>query len=171
MPRDSNNTYTLPEAPFQPNTVAQPTPVNNNFSDIATALTASFTRGETTAFSRSLLDDADAATARGTLGGTATGVAVFTAADAAAARATLGVPAAPQPAGVSGPGEIVAIAPPAGVGFTLPAGGTWLVFVQRFNSSTGAFLFVSGFSVLAGGTALATPGAGERLNGFAWRIA
>jgi hypothetical protein len=93
MPRDSNNTYTLPEAPFQPNTVAQPTPVNNNFSDIANALTASLTRGETTAFSRSLLDDADAATARGTLGGTATGVAVFTAADAAAARTAIGATA------------------------------------------------------------------------------
>lgn len=68
MPRDSNQVYTLPEAAFQPNTVAQPTPVNNNFSDIATALTASLTRGETTPYTRTLLDDADAAAARATLG-------------------------------------------------------------------------------------------------------
>ncbi|HEV7455175.1 MAG TPA: hypothetical protein VGN96_00245 [Roseococcus sp.] len=67
MPRDSNNVYTLPEAPFQPNTVAQPGAVNNNFSDVAGALTDSLTRAETTAFTRGLLDDADAAAARNTL--------------------------------------------------------------------------------------------------------
>ena len=93
MPRDSNNVYTLPEAPFQPNTVAQPAPVNNNFSDIATALTDSLTRAETTPFTRGLLDDADAATARTTLGATVTGGALFTAADATAARGTLGAAA------------------------------------------------------------------------------
>lgn len=93
MPRDSNNIYSLPEAPFQPNTVAQPAPVNNNFSDIATALTDSLTRAETTPFTRGLLDDADAATARTTLGATATGGALFTAADATAARTTLGAAA------------------------------------------------------------------------------
>lgn len=90
MPRDSNQVYTLPEAPFQTNTVAQPGAVNNNFSDIAAALTTSLTRAETTAFSRSLLDDPDASTARTTLGATTTGSALMTAADAAAARTTLG---------------------------------------------------------------------------------
>ena len=42
------------------------------------------------AFAATLLDDADAAAARATLGGTVVGSGVFTAADAAAARATLG---------------------------------------------------------------------------------
>lgn len=93
MPRDSNQVYTLPEAPFQTNTVAQPAAVNNNFSDIAAALTTSLTRGETTAFSRSLLDDPDASTARTTLGATTTGSALMTAADAAAARTALGATA------------------------------------------------------------------------------
>lgn len=45
------------------------------------------------AFGRSLVDDADAAAARTTLGGTATGVAVFTAANAAAARTATGAAA------------------------------------------------------------------------------
>src|SRR3954469_23647705 len=42
MPRDASGTYTLPEAPFQPQTVAQSSRVNHNFSDIAAALTDSF---------------------------------------------------------------------------------------------------------------------------------
>lgn len=68
MPRDGSNTYTLPEAPFVANTVIDPTDMNSNFNDIATALTDSFTRAETTSFSRSLLDDGNAAAACQTLG-------------------------------------------------------------------------------------------------------
>lgn len=44
-----------------------------------------------TAYARTLLDDANAATARGTLGATTTGNALFTAANAAAGRAALGL--------------------------------------------------------------------------------
>lgn len=68
MPRDGSNTYSLPEAPFVANTPALASAVNSNFSDIATALTDSFTRAETTSFSRTLLDDANAAAACQTLG-------------------------------------------------------------------------------------------------------
>jgi hypothetical protein len=68
MPRDTNQTYSLPEAPFVAGTVASPTAVNENFSDIALALTASLTRGETTSWSRGLLEDIDASEGRATLG-------------------------------------------------------------------------------------------------------
>jgi hypothetical protein len=68
MPRDTNQNYSLPEAPFVAGTVASPTAVNANFSDIALALTASLTRGETTSWSRGLLDDIDASAGRATLG-------------------------------------------------------------------------------------------------------
>jgi hypothetical protein len=68
MPRDGSRNYTLPEAPFVANTVIDPTDMNSNFSDIATALTDSFTRAETTSFSRNLLDDTTAGAACQTLG-------------------------------------------------------------------------------------------------------
>src|SRR3954465_6487326 len=42
MPRDASGTYTLPEAPFQPNTLAQSARVNHNFTDIAAALSDSY---------------------------------------------------------------------------------------------------------------------------------
>jgi hypothetical protein len=42
MPRDASGNYTLPEAPFQPNTLAQSARVNHNFTDIAAALSDSF---------------------------------------------------------------------------------------------------------------------------------
>ncbi len=80
MPRDGSNTYSLPEAPFVPNTVALASTINSNLNDIATALTDSFTRAETTTFTRTLLDDTTAGAARATLGvelwgGTAGGTA------------------------------------------------------------------------------------------------
>lgn len=44
MSRDVSGTYTLPEAAFVPATVALSAKVNNNFSDIGTALTGSLAR-------------------------------------------------------------------------------------------------------------------------------
>ncbi len=44
MPRNGLGTYFLPEAPFVPGTVISSAAVNDNFSDIATALTGSFAR-------------------------------------------------------------------------------------------------------------------------------
>lgn len=41
MPRSGGGVYTLPQAPFTPNTVIQSSVVNSDFSDIATALTQS----------------------------------------------------------------------------------------------------------------------------------
>jgi hypothetical protein len=50
MSRDGSGNYSLPQAPFVPNTVISSTSVNSNFSDIATALTQSFSRdGQTQA--------------------------------------------------------------------------------------------------------------------------
>jgi hypothetical protein len=147
MPRDSNNTYTLPEAPFQPNTVAQPTPVNNNFSDIATALTASLTRGETTAFSRSLLDDADAATARGTLA------------------------AAPIPTTAATVGEWLLRSSAGSAALLLPAGGTWAYFIWTVDASTGVFTQNFGASIAAGGVTIGPAAAGSYWIGLVWRIA
>lgn len=44
MSRDGNGTYSLPEAPFVFNTVIDETAVNNNFSDIGSALTQSLAK-------------------------------------------------------------------------------------------------------------------------------
>lgn len=41
MPRNSSGIYSLPETPFVPNTPIESAPVNNDFNDIATALTQS----------------------------------------------------------------------------------------------------------------------------------
>ena len=41
MPRNGAGTYTLPEPAFVTGTVIDPSPVNNDFNDIAQALTAS----------------------------------------------------------------------------------------------------------------------------------
>lgn len=41
MPRNSSGAYSLPELPFVPGTIIESDPVNQNFSDIATALTQS----------------------------------------------------------------------------------------------------------------------------------
>jgi hypothetical protein len=44
LPSDSSGNYTLPQAPFVANTLAKAIEVNNNFSDIAAALTDSESR-------------------------------------------------------------------------------------------------------------------------------
>jgi hypothetical protein len=44
LPRDGSGVYSLPEAAFAANTPAVASKVNSNFSDVATALTASVTR-------------------------------------------------------------------------------------------------------------------------------
>ena len=44
MADDGSGNFTLPSAPFAPNTTAQAGPVNDNFDDIATALTGRVTR-------------------------------------------------------------------------------------------------------------------------------
>jgi hypothetical protein len=54
MPRDGAGTYTLPNAPFVSGTVANPTPVNGNFSDIASEITGSLARNGTGAMSAPL---------------------------------------------------------------------------------------------------------------------
>lgn len=41
MPRNGSGTYTLPESPFVTGTTIDPSPVNNDFNDIAQALTGS----------------------------------------------------------------------------------------------------------------------------------
>lgn len=45
MPRNATGAYSLPEAPFVAGTVISSAAVNDNFSDIATALTGSLARG------------------------------------------------------------------------------------------------------------------------------
>jgi len=120
--------------------------MNGNFSDVAQALTDSFTRAETTAYTRTLLDDTDAATARNTL-------------------------AAPAvPTATPGVGQIDLINPGVNTAYTVPAGGSWLVFRQVFVLATGANAFSQAFSVVAGGTVIASPGAGNALIGWAWRV-
>src|SRR4051812_4714710 len=48
MPRDASGTYTLPIAPFQPLTLAKSADMNAAFTDIADALTDSWSRASPT---------------------------------------------------------------------------------------------------------------------------
>jgi hypothetical protein len=67
MPR-SSTTYTRAISAYTNGQVLTAVALNAEADDIATALTDSFTRGETTAYGRSLVSTADAAAARGVLG-------------------------------------------------------------------------------------------------------
>lgn len=119
-------------------------------------------------FIKGLLDDANAASAQTTLGGTTVGRAVFAAADATAGRAALSA----QPISVGGNtiGSITAINTLAGNGFNLPSGGTWEYQASRFTSPGGAYAGTNFVDIAAGGTSI--PGlSGYVLVGRAKRIA
>lgn len=77
---------------------------------------------------------------------------------------------APLPTASSGVGQIAFINPATATDYTLPAGGSWLVWRQQFATS-GDYPFVHNFSILAGGSSLGAPGAGFAWVGWAWRIA
>jgi hypothetical protein len=83
--------------------------------------------------------------------------------NAAAARSTVGAPASPSLLGFQH------ISTTIGGTWTLPAGGTWAYSVRGFTAATGAsnFQFVSG--IAAGGTAI-IDSPGVVFEGFAWRI-
>lgn len=57
-----------------------------------------------------------------------------------------------------------------GATFTVPAAGTWFVYINQFNVSTGAAVFAQSCTVVAGGSVLGPPAAGVALTGFIWRI-
>jgi hypothetical protein len=94
-------------------------------------------------------------------------------ANAAAARATLGIPDLPAtpalPQNAAGVGQVVTINPAVGSNYTLPAGGTWLTWRTQY-SDTGVYAFTHAFGVLNGGTSLGTPAPGYVWVGWAWRI-
>lgn len=101
-----------------------------------------------TAFARTLLDDADADTA----------------------RATLGAPALPTE--TAGVGQWVNIAVTAATSYTLPSGGTWAWFILATDTpgnTVNRGRCESG--VNAGGATVAGAVSGVAYNGFAWRIA
>lgn len=73
-----------------PSKLVKGTEINVEFSNIQTAVNSKLDSSGVTAFAATLLDDANAATARATLGSTTVGDAVFVAANAATARTALG---------------------------------------------------------------------------------
>ena len=160
-------------------------------ADLLPYMTGAGTMGQTalSGFARSLLDDANAAAARTTLGATATGTAAFTAADAAALRtaagatatgsslltaadaaAARGAIAAPAiPSMSAGPGQVALVNPGFGNAFVTPAGGTWLVWATQAGN-TGLWAFTHFFDIVGGGTSIGAPGASWAWIGFSWRV-
>jgi hypothetical protein len=111
---------------------------------------------------------ATAAELNATDGITTAGTDMIRAADAVAQLALVG--GAPLPKAASGVGQIAFINPGFATGYTVPSGGSWLVFVYQVDS-TGIYRFVHNFAIYAGGSSLGTPAAGVTWLGWVWRIA
>ncbi len=93
------------------------------------------------------------------------GNSLITAASTAAARTAIAAPAIPTTS--SGPGQVVTISPAIGAAAVLPASGTWLYAITRYNSGVAAN---GAFGVDAGGTTVGAATAGQNWSGFAWRV-
>lgn len=98
------------------------------------------------AFIQTLLDDADADTARVTLG------------------------AHPLAINSSGIGQFTTLLVGPATALSLPSGGTWLYYFIRESVSSGLFQ-AHATNIAAGGTQIAASTAGVNTYGFAWRIA
>jgi hypothetical protein len=72
-----------------------------------------------------------------------------------------------RPTGAAGVGQFVFVNPGVGQGYTLPAGGTWAYFWAYYTTSGE---FVTSFAGIVAGGAGTNGGAGEIIQGFAWRI-
>lgn len=112
----------------------------------------------------------NAATARTNLGATTVGGAVFTAANEAAARTAIASPAIPTvSSGVAG--EFIYVNTASGAGYTLPAGGTWLFYLNLIVTATAANTGTQACGIQPGGTLVAGASASNQWQGFVWRIA
>jgi hypothetical protein len=91
--------------------------------------------------------------------------------NAAAAVQSLG--AAPKPTNSAAVGQLASVAGVSGGGYNLPSGGTWMYFIQLFQSSTATFGTGVGTAVgvAAGGTLVTTGAANYTPYGFVWKLA
>lgn len=163
MPRDANGVYSKPTGTTAvPGATIESARYNQVVDDLVVDANAPrpIVAGGTGASS--------AAGARTALGGTATGVALFTAASGAAARGAISAP--PTPQFNAGAGQYTALFAAANNTLTLPPGGTWAWFLlQRRVSDLGVGTCNAGIG--SGGSILATSNGSVDHFGFAWRIA